>query len=189
VQTVAAEGTDDKAATLEVLLRQKQRALEGMGVEDIFARPGYRDFFFALAANPGTADLLHVSRLQVGDSFAAVNLGLEFRGCYYHVLASHDDGPLSRFGPGAAHLHDLMRHALERGHAVFDFTIGDEPYKRDWSDTQLRLYDYVAATTPMGLGPATVLAGKRRAKRAIKRSPFWPALVRLRSRLRGRKSA
>ena len=37
------------------------------------------------------------------------------RGRYYHLLASYDDGEVSRFGPGAAHLHDLMqlRHRTE----------------------------------------------------------------------------
>ncbi len=34
--------------------------------------------------------------------------------------------------------------------ARFDFTVGDEPYKRDWSDTELRLHDYLAAVTLRG---------------------------------------
>ena len=44
---------------------------------------------------------------------AAVNLGLTWRGCYYHLLASYDDGELSRFGPGAAHLHELLHQAID----------------------------------------------------------------------------
>ncbi len=77
-----------------------------------------------------------MSRLDVGPTLAAANYGLIFRGRYYHVLASYDDGPVSRFGPGAAHLHDLMRYAIEHGCNEFDFTIGDEPYKHDWCDTE-----------------------------------------------------
>ncbi len=37
--------------------------------------------------------------------------------------------------------------AIDRGFKHFDFTIGDESYKRDWCDTELRLYDYLAAAT------------------------------------------
>jgi CelD/BcsL family acetyltransferase involved in cellulose biosynthesis len=183
VRLVTAEQPEDVAATLEELIRQKQRSFARMGVADIFARPGYREFFFDLASRARTRKLAHVSRLQVGNTPAAVNLGLEFRGGYYHLLASHDDGPLSRFGPGAAHLHDLMSRALERGFSFFDFTIGDEPYKRDWSDTEIRLYDHVAAATARGWLAAAAAAGTRRSKRAIKQSPLWPWLVRLRSRL------
>ena len=35
--------------------------------------------------------MVHVSRLDVGAAPAALNLGLTFRGCYYHVLASYTD--------------------------------------------------------------------------------------------------
>ena len=39
-----------------------------------------------------------------------------------------------------------MRYAIRRGCTVFDFTIGDESYKRDWSagHTRLKLFDYVS---------------------------------------------
>ena len=57
--------------------------------------------------------LVHLSRLDVGATWAAVNLGLTFRDCYYHVLASYDDGEVSRFGPGAAHLRELLRYAID----------------------------------------------------------------------------
>ena len=102
-----------------------------MGVADIFARPGCREFFSDLALKPATRDLVHVSRLDVGSIVAATNLGLIFRNSYYHVVASDDDGDISRFGPGAAHLRDLLQHAIDRGCRRFDFTIGDERYKLD----------------------------------------------------------
>jgi CelD/BcsL family acetyltransferase involved in cellulose biosynthesis len=89
---------------------------------------------------------------------------------------------LSRFGPGAAHLHELMRYAIERGCDAFDFTIGDEPYKRDWCDTELKLYDHIAAVTPRGWLVAAPVMLARRAKRAIKQSPLlWRLVTRLRA--------
>ena len=33
--------------------------------------------------------------------------------------------------------------AIDRGFRVFDFTIGDERYKRDWCDTEIKLYDTI----------------------------------------------
>ena len=130
--------------TLMLLMDQKQRAFARMGVANMFRNPGYREFFTDLTTNPQLAGLTHVSQLEVGETIAATNLGLVFRGAYYHVLTSYDDGPISRFGPGATHLQEIMRYALERGCTLFDFTIGDEPYKRDWSDRELALYDHVA---------------------------------------------
>jgi CelD/BcsL family acetyltransferase involved in cellulose biosynthesis len=166
----------EAASTLETLMTQKARSFARMGVSNLFARPGYAEFYRALATDSATKHLVHVSRLDVGGIPAAVNLGLTWRGCYYHLLASYDDGEVSRFGPGAAHLHDLLHQAIDRGFRVFDFTIGDERYKRDWCDTELKLFDFIAAVTWRGTLVATPLLVARQIKRWIKRTPLlWSA--------------
>ncbi|HEY1474857.1 MAG TPA: GNAT family N-acetyltransferase [Pseudolabrys sp.] len=162
--------------TLETLMEQKAQAFAHMGVANLFAKPGHADFYRALAGDPATRHLVHVSRLDVGKIPAAVNLGLTYRDCYYHLLASYDEGDVSRFGPGAAHLHELMREAIGRGLRIFDFTIGDERYKRDWCDTELKLYDYIAAATWRGMLVAGPLIAAKRVKRWIKQTPLvWNA--------------
>jgi CelD/BcsL family acetyltransferase involved in cellulose biosynthesis len=172
IRFVDPHDADDIARTLETLIEQKSKAFARMGAQNLFARPGYRDFYFDLATNPRTRHLVHVSRLDVGAARAAVNLGLTFRGAYYHVLASYDDGDVSRFGPGAAHLRDLLQRAIEKGFERFDFTIGDERYKLEWSDTTLKLYDHAAAATPRGWPVFILSVAFRRLKRAIKQNPL-----------------
>ena len=162
--------------TLDTLMTQKARLFAHMGVANLFAKPGYAEFYRAIASDPAMRPLVHISRLDVGAIPAAVNLGLTYRDCYYHLLASYDDGDVSRFGPGAAHLHDLMHQAIDRGLRVFDFTIGDERYKRDWCDTELTLYDYIAAATWRGMLIAMPLLVAKRVKRWIKQTPtVWNA--------------
>jgi CelD/BcsL family acetyltransferase involved in cellulose biosynthesis len=122
-----------------------------------------------------------VSRLDVGETVAAVSLGLTFRDCYYLVLSSYHDSEFSRFGPGRAHLHELLRHAIDSGYRRFDFTVGDEPYKRDWSDTEVRLHDHLAAATLRGRAMAAITAAFRRTKRLIKQNPvLWRAFSKVR---------
>src|SRR5262249_25635873 len=106
----------------------------------------------------------------------------KFRTCYYLVLSSYHDGELAKFGPGRAHLHELLRHAIDRGFRAFDFTVGDEPYKRDWSDTELKLYDYLAAATVRGWLVVAATAAFRRAKRIIKQTPaLWRTFSKVRA--------
>ncbi len=172
----------DIARTLETLISQKSRSFARMGVEDIFARPGYREFFLDIATDLNVSALTHVSRLDVGATTAATNLGLRFRACYYLVLSSYHDGEFSRFGPGRAHLHELLRHAIDSGFQRFDFTVGDEPYKRDWSDTELRLYDHLAAVTLRGWLVTATATAFRRTKRYIKQTPtLWHAFSKVRA--------
>jgi CelD/BcsL family acetyltransferase involved in cellulose biosynthesis len=176
VRFVTAQDAADGTRTLETLIAQKSKAFAHMGVPNLFTRPGYRAFFLDLATNPRTQHLVHVSRLDVGPVFAAINLGLTFHGSYYHVLASYDDGDVSKFGPGAAHLRDLLQFAIEKGCDRFDFTIGDERYKLEWSDTVVKLYDHIAATSLRGWPAVVPSLVFRRVKRLIKQNPvLWRA--------------
>lgn len=166
----------DAVRTMDVLIAQKGRALARMGVENFFARPGYREFFLDLAADPSLSNFVHVGRMTVGATIAATSFGLIHRGCYCLMLSSYDDGEVARFGPGRAYLHELLRRAIGRGLTYFDFTVGDESYKREWSDVELRLYDHTAASTMRGLPVAALTLGYRRAKRMIKQTPvLWNA--------------
>ncbi len=189
VRFVTPQSQDEALKSLQILMAQKSAQFASMGVPNIFLRPGWADFYRALAADPVGRDMVHISRLDVGAAWAAVNLGLVHRGCYYHVLASYDAGPVSKFGPGSAHLHELIAHAIGQGCSTFDFTIGDEAYKRDWSDTVLVLHDHVAAATWRGALAVAPLAARRTLKRWIKHTPvLWRAASRLRelcARLRG----
>jgi CelD/BcsL family acetyltransferase involved in cellulose biosynthesis len=169
-------GGADALHTMDVLIAQKARSLARMGVENFFARPGYREFFLDLAAEPSLAGFVRVGRMTIGPTIAATSFGLIHRDCYYLMLSSYDDGEVARFGPGRAYLHELMRRAIGRGLGYFDFTVGDEGYKREWSDVELRLYDHTAAATMRGLPVAAVTAAYRRTKRLIKQTPaLWNA--------------
>ena len=175
--------------SVDMLIEQKARSFARMGVASMFARPGWSAFFAAVAIDERMRGLVHVSRLDVGSNWAAINLGLVFRDTYYHVLASHDDGESSRFGPGVAHLRDLLRYSIECGLKHFDFTIGDERYKREWSDRTIMLHDHVAAASARGWGAAAVVHGHRRLKRFIKQNEaLWSLFSRARAAI-GPKSA
>jgi CelD/BcsL family acetyltransferase involved in cellulose biosynthesis len=182
VRYVNATDRDDARRTVEILMAQKSRAFARKGIADIFVRPGQREFYLDLATNPTTRDLVHVSRVEIGTTCAAANLGVVFGDCYYHLLASYDDGELSHYGPGALHLRELMAHAIKLKLKYFDFTIGDEAYKLEWSDTHSELCDYTAVATWRGRPQCWLSDWRRRAKRFIKQTPWaWRLVSGLRS--------
>lgn len=184
VQMITPESDEDLRNTFDGLVEQKSAALARMGVHNLFADPGVRDFYLDLAAGERSRPFVHVSKLQIGDCQASTNLGFEHRGRYYYVFASYDAGETSRFGPGAAHLRELMQRAMQRGLHEFDFTIGDERYKAEWADAELRLFDYVAAHGWRGLLPALAQRSELRLRRAIKQSKWlWPLVLKLRAKI------
>ncbi len=179
-QTVAEP--NDLRQALDTLWEQKQRIFARKGIADIFSRPGYREFFADFASNPNSRHLAHVSRVEIGPTCAAANFAIVFGDCYYHVLSSYYDNELTRYGPGTLHLRELLAYAIARGLRLFDFTIGDEQYKLEWSDLRLKLYDYSTAATWRGRPASLVSNARRRAKRFIKQTPLlWRCVSRLRS--------
>jgi CelD/BcsL family acetyltransferase involved in cellulose biosynthesis len=179
-ETVAAP--DDLRQTLDTLWEQKKRIFARKGIADIFARPGYREFFADFAANPNSRHLAHVGRVQIGASCAAANFAITFGDCYYHVLSSYCDNELTRYGPGTLHLRELLAYAIQHGLRRFDFTIGDERYKLEWSDLRLKLYDYSKGATWGGRIAHLLSVVRRSTKRFIKTTPLlWHWASRLRS--------
>ena len=178
VRFITAAGRDDVVRSVDALIDQKRKAYAKLGVANMFEWPGYRDFFLEMASDPRSSGLTYVSRLDVGAVTAAANFGLMFRGRYYYILAGYDDGELARFGPGYTQLQDVMRHALEHGCKVFDFTIGDEPYKREWCDAELCLCDFVEPVSLRGWLVTVPTVVFRQFKRFIKRNPHAWSLVR-----------
>jgi CelD/BcsL family acetyltransferase involved in cellulose biosynthesis len=164
------EATDpaELAKTIDAMSAQKRRALARIGVADMFARPGVADFYGDLIGDPRLAGLVHVSRLDVGAEIAATSIGLLLAGRYHLILSSYNDGPMSRFGPGRAHLMELLARAIGRGVREFDFTIGNEPYKLDWCDTRLPLYDHLSPASAVGRLVAPAMAASAACRRAIR---------------------
>jgi CelD/BcsL family acetyltransferase involved in cellulose biosynthesis len=182
VAALTADREDRRVRLLDALFAQKSETFARKGIADVFRRPGYREFFLELATNPRTADKAHVSELRVGTITAAINFGLEYRGRYSLYLVSYDES-LSRFSPGAIHLNELMHRAIDRGLREFDFLVGFQRLKRDWSDRRILLHDHVVGATPAGHILAAALRMRARLKRAIKASPaLWDAYLWARAR-------
>jgi D-aspartate ligase len=185
VRFVTCTDHNDARRTLEQLMEQKSRAFARRGIANIFARQGFRDFLFDLASNSNLQHLFHISRIEVGETWVAANFAIVFGDCYYHVLASYDEtAAMSHYGPGALHLRELLAHAIKLGLRRFDFTIGDEPYKQEWSDSSLELFDYSTAATWRGWPSSLLSHGRRRIKRFIKQTPIaWRLVSFIRSAL------
>ncbi|MDZ4368971.1 MAG: GNAT family N-acetyltransferase [Afipia sp.] len=183
VSLVTPQTATERLRALDVLMAQKAVAFARMGVANLFDKPGYRDFYRDLATSADAGDMVHICYLDVGGTVAAANWGVSFGGRYSYVLASYDETTeAAKYGPGVIQLMELMAHATATGHSEFDFTIGDEAYKEQWCEVEIRLHDHFEPNNLIGwfgVAPEIVRAF---AKRFIKQSPvLWRWFTRLRA--------
>ncbi|HND29804.1 MAG TPA: GNAT family N-acetyltransferase, partial [Myxococcota bacterium] len=180
VEFVILQGPAEIEAALPVLFSQKSRSYQELGVEDLFADPGHRDFVRRLSLSG--EGMVHFSLLRVGGRIAATHWGIAVDRRFYCLLPTYERSELTVHSPGAQLRLRLMQWACENGMEIFDFTVGDEPYKARWCEVTEPLYDSLIPGSMWGVVCTTTVDGGRWLKRQVKASPtLFPLLLRLRA--------
>ena len=103
-----------------------------------------------------------------------VQFGLIQRDIYSQLLIGADIERHQRLSPGLLAVDASVRAAIEAGERVYDFTIGDHPYKQQFGAQAIPLHEWHRARTLRGgaalLGIALVREAKRTLKPLLKRS-------------------
>ena len=65
-------------------------------------------------------------------------------------MLSIKESEFSRYSPGRLLISLLIRWSISKKLEAFDFTLGDESYKKSWSNKDSYLYNYVKLNTLNG---------------------------------------
>lgn len=87
-------------------------------------------FYLAVATQGAATGFTRTWRLVQGGTPVAVLFGLVDGGRFLYLLLGCDYERFPRYSPGAIMLDRVIAHWAGEGGAVFDMTIGDEPFKR-----------------------------------------------------------
>ena len=160
----------------ESCLRWKSAQYRQTGLRDLFADPLNVEMFRRLRERGAVV----VSSLQAGSTVAAVHVGGLADNRHYWWVPAYDPA-LARYSPGRLLLESILEDSHRRGHAEFDFLIGDEAYK--W-----RYATHQRVIGPLGSPPLTLRLqkeAKERLKTALHHYPrLWDLAVRIREELR-----
>ncbi len=110
---------------------------------NILDNAAYREFYRQVLRHGLVSGLASISALKVGDDIVATLLGLRWRGTYFALIPTMAEGALQAHGIGKLMNWFEIKEMHARGCRCFDFTIGNEPYKRDYGATPRMLYEIV----------------------------------------------
>ncbi len=183
---ITAAGQDDVNRLLDAFFRMKSARFAAMGVADVFADPGirafFRDLFATAAAAKARPDFL-LQALEVGGILRAVTGSSRAPRsivCDFVAIAEDD---LVTASPGDFLFFEAIREACDGGLAMFDFSVGDEAYKRRWCDIETRQFDVAVPLTGVGRLAVGLRQGLVGARRFVKSNPrLWNAVKALRRR-------
>lgn len=132
------------------MIGQKAERYRQIRAPNIMEAEGVRDLFGSPTAELRRSRVLHVSALALDGETVTTHWGMKHGDRFYYYMPSFADGPWMRYSPGRILLFELFKWSFEHGVKVFDFTVGDESYKEDWCDSEMRLYHYIEGRTGKG---------------------------------------
>lgn len=188
VRMISASTPMEVDRLLDAFISMKAQRFASQGIDDPFApalaQAAFRNLFSD--ALRGQVRLFTLEGLEIGGKLRAVS-GHSHDGerliCEFCAFANDE---LSAYSPGSYLFFEVIRKAAAHGYRLYDFSVGDEPYKRHWCDVEIQQFDVTIPLTLKGrIAAATMHAGSS-AKRWLKSQPrLWEQAKRLRRALRG----
>jgi len=177
---------------MNAFFAMKHERFRQMGIADVFADEAVRAFFRGLFRDaldkhpsPFTLEGLEVAgrlRAVTGTSRSGNRLTCEFG-----AISDDEFAPSS---PGDFLFFENIQQACTDGFAIYDFGVGDEPYKRQWCDLETHHFDVFLPVSAKGHALALAHRGAARLKSSVKsNAALWQRLKRLRRFVGGKKTA
>jgi CelD/BcsL family acetyltransferase involved in cellulose biosynthesis len=185
---VEAKDPAEVGRLLEAFFGMKAFRFAKMGIANVFGEPEVQAFFRRLFTNalsePRPSFVLHA--LEVAGKLRAVT-GSSVCGkrliCEFGAIAEDD---LAHTSPGDFLFFDNIEDACRQGFSIYDFSVGDEPYKRLWCDLETQHREVLVPLTLKGRALALAIRHGSRAKAFIKNNPtIWKLTKLLRRKAAG----
>jgi CelD/BcsL family acetyltransferase involved in cellulose biosynthesis len=178
---IRADTPDEAHRLLSDLFAMKEERFRKMGIADVFGPPEIKAFFGELfgAALEQTEPQFLLNGLEVGGKLRAVAAYSRAGDRLVCDFASFAEDELYAASPGEFLFFHDIEQACAAGVKIFDFSVGDEPYKRAWCEIETRQFDVLFPLTMKGRAAVVLTLAKARAKGFVKNSPVALRLARL----------
>jgi len=158
----------DIASAFDALRRYRSARFKAIGAPDIMDNEAVFAFYRGMAIQGARDGTTRTERLSLSEEPIAVQFGLSQGRTYSMLLIGVDIARHARLSPGLLAIEDSLRAAISFGDRVYDFTIGDHPYKLQFGAETVPLAEWHRARTLRGHAKVLRIALMREAKRRLK---------------------
>lgn len=184
IEAATPEETD---RLIETFFALKGASLRSKGIVDAFADDDIRAFFRTLFRDALAEDeppfVLHA--VEVAGELVAINglsVTCESVVCEFGTYSQGDP----KSSPGYFIDHTNIEWACEQEKTIYDFSVGDEDYKRSWCDIETWQFETLLPLGARGAALSLYERARARAVHALKSNhAAWTMAKRLRARLGG----
>jgi CelD/BcsL family acetyltransferase involved in cellulose biosynthesis len=143
---------DDNASVVAAMDQMKNfrgPRFQAKGDGDLLQRPEYLDFYSDVAIR-GIGAFVRLYAMTLDGDVIATVLGLCHRDSFLVIMSGFDIAAHKSQSLGALMFERVAKDCIERGDRVLDFTIGDEPYKRQFGAQPSPMWSMTRAGSAIG---------------------------------------
>lgn len=155
-------------AAFDALRHYRSARFKAIGAPDVLDNEAVFGFYRAMAIAGAQDGSTRTELLSLNGEPLAVQFGLAQRGVYSMLMIGLDIARHARLSPGLLAIEDSVRNAIQAGDGVYDFTIGDHPYKLQFGADMVPLEEWHGARSLRGHAAVATIALVREAKRRLK---------------------
>ena len=141
---------NEKNKYIEELIKQKNARLSSQGIKDIFKLEDL-NFYKNFERKKLSKIKTHLSALSLNNELIAIHWGIIYNRRFYYLLLSMKEDNLKKYSPGRLLISLLVRWSIAKKMQIFDFTLGDEGYKKSWANRTSALHNYIQLSSLRGL--------------------------------------
>jgi CelD/BcsL family acetyltransferase involved in cellulose biosynthesis len=134
---------------MKILIEQKRERFKSTSVPDALSKQNIREFYYNINDNKSLKKNSHLSVLKLNDEIIACHWGLVNEKNFYYLMPSFNI-KFANYSPGKILIYNLLIWSIENDFKIFDFTIGSEDYKKEWSDNEMILHQYIQHKSLLG---------------------------------------
>jgi len=142
-------------------------------VNDILENDALFSFYRTIAIRGVNSGLTRTYCLYLSGVPCGVAFGLLHRKAFHLLLLGFDVVRYRRLSLGLLTIEDTLRATVEAGHSIYDFTIGDYPWKLQFGAASLPMHEWVHARSIRGqlslFGTDVIRNVKRSLKTLVKK--------------------
>ena len=132
------------------MIKQKNARLSSRGIKDIFKLEDL-NFYKNFERKKLSKIKTHLSALSLNNELIAIHWGIIYNRRFYYLLLSMKEDNLKKYSPGRLLISLLVRWSIAKKMQIFDFTLGDEGYKKSWANRSSALHNYIQLSSLRGL--------------------------------------
>ncbi|KFB10435.1 GNAT family N-acetyltransferase [Nitratireductor basaltis] len=158
---------------LAAFFQMKAERFRNLGIRNVFEEARVQEAFVHLFKQGlgSTPPAFQLDALEVDGRLRAVTGSSRIDSSIICEFSSFLEDELVHASPGDFLFHENILTACEEGLALYDFSVGDEFYKRQWCDVERRYRDLFIGLTGKGKALARSKQVSAGLKRRLKSSP------------------